>query len=251
MPGLDIHAGIWCALEELGVYATANAGTSAGAIVGALNSDGQRSSTVTAMLRGLSDRDVRSRRFAWPLRIRHIDSFLKHEPIEKLLEKLLPPTFSDLKKPLTVCMTHEETGRSALALHGDLRRAVLASMSIAGVFPPVSIGEKVFSDGGPSQFLPLPGDYLAYDELWMLCAKRPLSYAKRNGSIIARMMYNIDLLYEAQVAATIFYTQQNHGCVRVIHPHVEAPRGSLEFDHGLIGEAYSRARLMVKSRGWA
>jgi predicted acylesterase/phospholipase RssA len=40
LPGLDIHCGIWLALEQAGIRADANSGTSAGAAVAALDSAG-------------------------------------------------------------------------------------------------------------------------------------------------------------------------------------------------------------------
>jgi len=244
LPGLDIHAGIWRALSEHGISATANAGTSAGAIMGALNSTGMRCEVMEALIRGLSDGDVKRERLLWKLRIFWISYFLEHEPIRRLLREILPLDFTDLKKPLSVFVTDEITATAReikdTKTFPSLPEAVLASMSIMGVFPPVGN----YSDGGTTENLPLPENWQKFDEVYLLIAKRPLKYSKRTG-ILTRTLFNADILLEAQVSDTIYYAKANHPHVYVIRPPVEAPGGSLHFDHDLIIQAYEYTRTYL------
>jgi len=248
LPGLDIHTGIWKALSSFDIYPTTNVGTSAGAIMAALNSSGQGIVIIEKIMRDLKDKDVRSKRFMWRSRIAFINSFLKHDKIEKLLRQLLPPTFNRLVKPLEVYFTVEQTGQSTFSSSGDLIEPILASMSIAGVFPPVVIDNGIhLVDGGTSANLPLPQDWKTYDEIYLLVAARPLYYRKSRG-IITRLMYNIDLLLEDQIRDTIARVRRHKPgrYVHVLRPQVRATRGSLHFDHDLINEAYIQTQQQLQ-----
>ena len=132
LPGLDIHAGIWLALEEMGIESTANAGTSAGAIMAAMNSTGMGAVTACTILHGLKDSDVRAERFMWKVRIPWISCFLENKPIGELLARHLPATFEKLQKPLQVFATKDETAESVAFVGGQLIGSVLASMAICG-----------------------------------------------------------------------------------------------------------------------
>lgn len=240
LPGLDIHTGIWLALEELGIKATANAGTSAGAIMAAFNSLGSTAYQAEIIIRALFDSKVRAERCLWKLRIPWIDSFLKTEPIRKLLEAHLPAEFGNLEKPLHVFCTNEESGTSWEFSDGLLITRLLASMAISGVFP--SVGG--FSDGGTSADLPLPLGWEKYDDVWLLIAARPLDYRGKD-SILTRLMFNTDLFMEAQIQHTIADAREKRPDVHVIRPRVRAPLGGLHFDHSLIQEAQVFTKLIL------
>jgi len=246
MPGLDIHCGIWRALAEAGIRADAHAGTSAGAIAAAYAASGQRSHQFEWLLRGLREQDVRRDRWLWKLRLPWIDSILRHDPIEKLLEQVLPEAFEDLEARLTVAATVEENGFPVEFDCGPiLRRAVLASMSISGFWPAVRMlqghgdeqRELAMVDGGTSANLPIPADYLAYDEVYLLVATGRMSYAPDNA--LGRMRRNVELLIQDQVLDTIARVEREHRAVTVLWPRLDTPGGALHFDHGLIDEAYT------------
>lgn len=244
LPGLDIHVGIWMALSDAGIESTANAGTSAGSIIAAFNSAGKSALDAEQIIENLKDSDIRRERSLWKLRIPWIDSFLEHAPIEKLLRLHFPGGFNNMVKPISIFVTHEASASCMELTPSDhefgLRNAILASMSIMGVFPPVN----GCSDGGPTAYLPLPTDWEKYDEVWLLIAKRPLAYHKRTG-ILTRAMFNADILYEDQVRDTIAFARQCHNNVFVVRPEVSAPQGSLHFDHRLINEAYTYTKRFL------
>jgi len=239
LPGLDIHCGIWKALEAAGIRASANAGTSAGAFVGALYSSGMMQHGAERVLRSLKDSDVIQKRAFWKLRILSAVSICYPDAIHALCNALLPRNFRDLAMPLSVHVTHDLTGNPQELRSGNLPLSVAASMAIAGVWPPVNLEHpngrtgREYSDGGTTENLPLPDDLAGYDEVWLLVAKRPLAFPERR-TIFSRMMYNIDLMSEHAVRETIATARRVHGCVRVIRPLVESPLGTLHFDHDLI-----------------
>lgn len=237
MPGLDIHAGLWLALEEAGITSSSNAGTSAGALMAALNSFGYTGRDAEGFIRDLSDADVRRERFLWKLRIPWIDGFLEHGPIETILGELLPDHFHQLDKPLSAFVTDEASGIATEFRSGPLVPTLLASMSISGVFSPVMLSGRWFSDGGTTQNLPLPKGWCDYDEVYLLCARRPTAYVGRRAGMLSRLMYNVDLLMTDQMTDTIHLAMAQHRRVRVLAPPIETPRGSLHFDHDLIGQA--------------
>ena len=247
-PGLDIHCGIWLALEEAGIYSDGNAGSSAGALIAALYSSGKSAVSACALLRSLRDEDMRKERFAWKLRIPWLNSFLDPAPIQKVISANVPDYFSDLQKPLSVFVTREspfaEYEISQDYQNFLLDQALLASMSIAGVFPPV---RSCFSDGGPTANLPLPRVFRAYDEVYLLVAKRPLSYCK-NKNILTRLMWNVDAMAEDQVLEVVKFATNNHPNVFVIWPDVPTTNGSLRFDHSLIPLAYASAKQQLKEQ---
>jgi len=249
MPGLDIHCGLWRALAEAGIEADAHAGTSAGAIAAAYAAMGERPHAFEHLLRSLRDGDVRRDRWLWRLRLPWIDSILCHEPIEQLLEQVLPEAFEDLEARLSVFATVEPNGFAVDFDAGPiLRQAVLASMSISGFWPAVRMRaghgdeqrELPMVDGGTSANLPVPPDYLAYDEVYLLVATGRLSYAP--GNALGRMRRNVDLLMQDQVLDTIARVEREHPRVTVLWPRLDTPRGALHFDHGLIDETYTWAR---------
>lgn len=247
LPGLDIHTGIWKALTELGITPTANAGTSAGAIMAAFCSAGIAQSDIERTLRSLTDSDVRAERFWWKVRAPWIDYFLDNAPIRALLEKLLPPRFMDLRMPLSVVATRVRDGRQITFCDSrsvvDLVDAVLASMSISGVFPHVNIYGVDYADGGVRANLPLPANWRNFDEIYLLVASRPVDYSKRHG-ILARLMLNLDWYALDQIEDTVTLVMAEHKRMRgprmhLIWPAIGRDAGTFRFRHEFIDAAYA------------
>lgn len=240
-PGLDIHAGIWMALDDAGIRPTACHGTSAGALTSAMQAAGHDAARNASILSALCDSDVRDEVFAWHVRAPWIDYWLSHKPIAAILDRLLPSSWSSMSIPFCAWATDIETGRAANVARPDVAptpaRAALASMSLCGVFPAVDMLDgRSYVDGGPRRNLPLPGDWRGYDEVWLLIASgRPSSYRRRHG-ILTHLLRNVQFLMLDQVADILELTAGAPN-VHVIWPSVQITRGMLHFDHRLIGEA--------------
>ncbi|MFZ4394186.1 MAG: patatin-like phospholipase family protein [Kiritimatiellia bacterium] len=241
MPGIDVHLGMWAALEQFAIVATDCSGTSAGAIVSAIDATGYSAARAISIVRNLKDEDVRREVPFWKFRIPWIDSYLRQEPIRQVLDGLLKGLKAD--KPLQVWAADRMSGDPCNLLSdppAPLVDAVLASMSISGVFPPVKIGDDYFVDGGVAVNLPVPRDLAPYDEVWLLVAAgSPKDYQKNTG-ILTCLMRNIDFLMIGQLRESILDASAGWPSkkVRVLWPTIHRRGGAFHFDHDLIGEAY-------------
>ena len=143
------HIGAIKALEEHGIYPSHIAGTSAGAIIGALYAGG-------CTWEGILD-------FFKSVELFSIDSYARNKPgfvdMTKFYDKLksyLPyDSFADLSKPLYITATNLLDGTLKVFHEGELIRPVLASASVPGIFAPVKIGSGYFIDGGTLNNFPV------------------------------------------------------------------------------------------------
>ncbi len=143
------HAGVLEVLVEAGVAVRAVAGTSAGAIVGALFAAG-----VTPVEIGRLALETR-----WidllHLRLPHA-GMISGEGLERFFERVIPAqTFAGLRLPFAAVATDLATGRRVDVTSGPLARAVLASCSLPVLLEPVSIGGRLLVDGGVSSQIPV------------------------------------------------------------------------------------------------
>ncbi len=140
--------------------------------------------------------------------------------------------FSELRLPLFVVMTDLEMGRIEVRSEGRLIDALCASTAIPGVYPPVSIGERSYVDGGIVDTVPIdiaavlsPQRIIAID----LTAKRPVTALKRWTDIIDRSWA---LAQHAQMLAAV---EQLRGRVPVtvispLFPQYRNPLGLPDVD---------------------
>ena len=141
------HIGLLRVLERADIHVDVVAGTSIGAILGALYASGYTADEIYKLAKAVS----------W----RHLLDFsmqaglLKGEKLHDLLATHLPADFSELKKPLAVATTDVETGDEVFILDGDLVRAVRASSCYPGAFEPVDVNGRMLADGGIVNNLPV------------------------------------------------------------------------------------------------
>jgi NTE family protein len=84
---------------------------------------------------------------------------LSPDPVRSLIQQFESTTgcteFKDLKIPMRVVATDLVAGCPVVISSGQLAPALMASTAIPGVFPPVALGSRVFSDGGIVENVPL------------------------------------------------------------------------------------------------
>lgn len=254
MPGLDIHAGIWRALDEAGIVATHCSGTSAGAIVSAMDAAGWDGWSACRIVNAMTDAEIRHDRPLWKLRVPWMESFLETDRIRAALDQILPARFDALEKPLS-CWSVRPRDRALVnvarpELAPDVTTACLASMAIAGAFPRVTLcdGED-YIDGGVRFNLPLPTDWRDFDEVWLLIATGRAGSYRRVRGIIGNLLLNVSILVEDQVLDVLAETAGDPR-VHVIRPDLPTPLGSFHFDHSLCGAAcaYTRQFLATYKR---
>lgn len=161
------HIAVLETLDELGLRPDIIAGTSMGAIVGALYASGMDGRAI----RQLVQRHIILKDDKWRDLYEKKDALLKwvhafsiefsrggfissHRFLHYLLNEIQKTTFEDLDIPLLVIATDYWTATEVVFEKGDLLPAIQASMAVPGVFAPVSIDERVLVDGGVVNLVP-------------------------------------------------------------------------------------------------
>ena len=136
------HIGVIMELERLGIRPNLITGTSIGGLVGALYASGLTCDDLVDCFRQISISSMYSFAASAP-------ALTGVNKIEQLLESLIGrPKFSDLSIPLAV-VTSDLVARKEVVLdEGDVITAVLATIAIPILFPPVEREGMVLTDGG-------------------------------------------------------------------------------------------------------
>jgi len=142
------HIGVLQVLEEHDIVPDLIAGSSIGAIVGALYASG----VSPKMMEGIAENlDMR---MYYDVSIPRL-GFVKGDRIEELIRLLTKGrTFDQLNIPLKVTAVDLKSNQSIILDKGEVYKAVRASISIPGIFVPVFDGDKVLVDGGLLERLP-------------------------------------------------------------------------------------------------
>ena len=149
------HIGVIKALEEAKVNVEVVAGTSGGALVGALYASGIRSDRLEELAKAISWNKLMS-----PTMIFRNKGLLSSEPIEKLVDELIGKgrRFNELQLPLSVSTVDLISGQEVIFPNQPdelIAPVVRASCSVPVVFAPVKIGPWLLSDGGIKAPLPI------------------------------------------------------------------------------------------------
>lgn len=156
------HIGALDELLRIGLRPDVIAGTSIGAFIGAMIAAGFNIPQIEHAMRSLKP----SAMYALPDKVpavaatdnleRYLLKVFTEHFGERLTQRQNPrPVFADLQIPLAVVTADLVNRREVVLDEGDLVRAILASMSIPVLFPPVHYGEKRLVDGGLMNNLPL------------------------------------------------------------------------------------------------
>ena len=136
------HLGVIKVLEEVGITVSMIAGSSSGAIAGALYGSGLQPEKIVELVRGIKPFTL----------IRPAVSgsgFLKMESAELLYQQhILDDTFEGLSIPLIIAATDLRTGETVYFSEGPLIRPLMASTCIPVVFEPVEVNGRLYIDGG-------------------------------------------------------------------------------------------------------
>jgi len=143
------HAGVLKALEENGIKPDIVSGVSAGAVVGALYTDGYSPDEIATLFEDISFRQM--------TKIQIPDGgFFKIDAFQNFLKKKLrAKTFEELKIPLRVVATDLDKGESVTFTSGSLLEPVIASCSIPVLFSPKEIEGVHYVDGGVLKNFPV------------------------------------------------------------------------------------------------
>jgi NTE family protein len=177
------HVGVLKVIEELGITVDYVAGTSMGAIVGALFAAGYSAAEIEELMaqtdwsEALTDRPhrrehtMRQKDLESEFMIPHKMGFNKGEVqfplgvvegqhLDQIFQRLFLPVrgirdFDDLDIPFRAVATDLVTGDEVVMSSGSLPDALRASMSVPGIFAPVRLDGRMLVDGGMSNNLPI------------------------------------------------------------------------------------------------
>lgn len=141
------HIGVLEVLEAEGFNAQVVAGTSMGAVVGALYATGKTPGEILEIARSTP----------W---LRLLDlvprpGLFSQRGLRDFLARQLPPRFDQLGRKLVVTAVDLEAGKLAYFSEGDLPGAVLASAAYPGLLAPVPYEGRTYVDGGVLDNLPV------------------------------------------------------------------------------------------------
>lgn len=146
------HFGVLRVLERLGLAVDTISGTSIGAIIATMHALGYGADEAARVMAATSGRAFR---LGLPTSALLSNAGVRRNFMEIGGDK----RFEDLATPLAVVAADIVTGREVVLRRGLLRTAVLASMTIPGIYPPVLVGDMALVDGGVLN--PVPGDVAA------------------------------------------------------------------------------------------
>ncbi len=155
-------------LDDMKIKPCCIAGTSMGAVLGALYASGLSGSEIHSVIQEILNRKRNShidllKDMKKLMHFLDIDflgpGIFKGDSIMKYFyDTIHTDSFSDLEIPLKVVATDFWTSDQIVISSGNLLKAVKASMGLPGLFTPVKYGEKVLIDGGGVN--PVPWDVL-------------------------------------------------------------------------------------------
>jgi len=136
------HIGVLSQLEKRGFHVKALAGTSAGGIVACCFAAGYTPKELEALFAGLDQSKFCSLSNEGP-------SLLGLTRARKILDGILSDKcFSDLIIPCAVVSVDIKTGEEIIHKAGRLVDALMATIAVPGVFPPMMMDEHELVDGG-------------------------------------------------------------------------------------------------------
>jgi len=143
------HIGAIKALEENGIFPTHIAGSSAGAIVGALYAYGYKWGDMLTFFKGIQLLDIKKYAINKP-------GFLDAEKFYSNFKAYLKnDDFSFLNKKLIITAANILTGELKTFSSGELIKPILASAAFPGIFAPVKIEDSYYVDGGSLNNFPV------------------------------------------------------------------------------------------------
>lgn len=140
------HVGVLKALEKAGVPVSLIAGTSAGALIGALYARGNSAAQIE---------DLILQQIDWKKLPRLIDltlprtGFIAGRRLMNLIKKVIggAPDFADLCIPFACIATDIDTGEEVVLKQGSVAEAIRASISIPAIFAVANYGGRRLVDG--------------------------------------------------------------------------------------------------------
>ena len=157
-----LQVGATKALFEKGIAPDLSVGTSVGALNAtfvAFNPTPAGAETLERIWLGLRDSDLfPGGRFkaSWARFLARGNKVFENSGLRRIVDtRLGDARLEDAQIPLAVIATDLDTGLEEVFTSGPVTPALLASSAMPGVFPPVEIGGRAFTDGGVANNVPI------------------------------------------------------------------------------------------------
>ena len=214
------HVALLEKLQDLEIKINAISATSAGSLVGCMYASG-------ASYQGIIDffAETPLFKYSWlnPLN----SGFFKSEKYEVYLKGHVKPKFENLSIPMHMAATNMQDGECHYFNSGLLMKPLIASCAVPGIFSPVEINGKLYSDGGvmdnfpvfPFRNDPLPiiGSYVvAPNVIGRKGLDNPLKVTARSATLIA---FSQDMHKFSDTYLTIVHQVRDFGIFDQKHGH--------------------------------
>ena len=201
-----VQVGMLKALFEAGIRPTSVIGTSVGAVNGAFLAAYPDDGGVARLERlwlGLSRSDIFPTRPFGGLMgfVGRRNHLVPPDGLRKLVKQHIPYDRLELSKiPIAVVVTEVRTGAEVVLEQGPTLEAVVASASIPGVFPPVTIEGRTYMDGGVADNTPLAHPVLAgADTVYVLPCGTPCALTKPPASALGVVLQALTVLVQQRL----------------------------------------------------
>lgn len=251
--GLCRLVGVLLALEKKNVVYSEIQGTSAGAIAGAMLSAGHSPVKIANIVANLTDNDLREKLFLWQLRLPWTDHIFRNRKIKRLLENLLPHSFLDLRIPISTWAVNMENGALMNTMRPEISEtpteAVLASMSIPCIFPPVPLLDGfLYGDGGLRANVPMVNDWKDYEKVYIVIpSDRPHDYQGADNMITTAIRAMNIVANDEKF--DLVESLKNEPNVQILWPETTTDVGLMHLDHSLIAKTYDWTLSELNRKG--
>ena len=247
-----VQVGMLQALADRGVVPDLLVGTSVGAISAAFLAAGPSPARVDALAEIWSRTKRRDIFPTSPLSAMRAmsgraNSLVDPRPMRRLVEQALPyGRIEESPWPLAIIATEVTTGAEVVLRHGDVVDAVMASVAIPAVFPPVELDGHVLMDGGVvnNTAISVAGD-LGADVVYVLPTGYACALPHPPTSALGMALHAVSLAIQRRLVADVG-VWQDRCTLRVVPPLCPVSVWPTDFGHTV--ELIERAR--TSTRNW-
>ncbi len=240
------HVGALKILSQADIKIDYIAGTSIGAMIGAWLALGKSLTELEELCLSF-DRSKAWRQFVDIGNPRY--SFLAGQKIKKFVYKIFGrKQFKDCQIPLAIVATDLANGREVVLNQGSIAQAVLASIAIPGLLPPVKYGHSYLIDGGPTNVTPasVAAKMGAKIVIAMDLSVQPSAHFQAKPTLFTTLMQSYTIIREQSVKYQLAKTKSNHRLI-LVRPIFNDIIDTFQFDQTAefikLGEEAMRRRL--------
>ena len=234
------HVGVIQALEDAGFPIDLVAGTSMGAVMGAMYAAGMTPKRLREFATSITVGSGNNLSSARLISLLLFDKLLSSENTEIMLRKNIGGIrFDQTLKPFACVSMDVYTGEAIIFRDGDVAKAVRASMNLPGIFRPLEYRHRFLVDGGVVDYIPVDAAKLLGAE-WTIASVTETDYTtSRPENVLESLLQVID------IRGSYLSREQRKQASFIIEPPV-GDIGMFE-DHRIV-EAIDKGAVAAASR---